>query len=104
MSEQSKGFTVNDRRHFTADGSPRVEQDEKPDEKPEPAEPPASAPAPEEGVDFASFLLSLAGQASQLLGLSPEPGADQKADLAGARQIISILEMLRDKTEGRRSP
>ena len=98
MSEQPKGFTVNDRRHFTADGSPRAEFDERP-ARTEAETPPASP----EGVDFGSFLLSLAGQASLLLGLAGEPGKESEVDLAGARQIISVLDMLKDKTEGRRS-
>ncbi len=101
MSEQPKGFTVNDRRHFTADGSPREVREE------------ATAPVrteaktaagPEERVEFGGFLLSLASQASLLLGLAAEGGEKEpQPDLAGARQIISILEMLKDKTEGRRS-
>ncbi|HSF03243.1 MAG TPA: DUF1844 domain-containing protein [Solirubrobacterales bacterium] len=105
MSEQPKGFTVNDRRHFTADGSRR-------DVREEPSPPVGSeakdAAGPEARVDFGGFLLSLAGQASLLLGLDEE-GAKEggekepQPDLAGARQIISILEMLKDKTEGRRS-
>lgn len=99
MSEQPKGFTVNDRRHFTADGTPRAERDE----APAPADAGAT-PGEQERVDLGSFLLSLAGQASLLLGLGAESGQDApKVDLAGARQIISILEMLADKTEGRRS-
>ena len=61
----------------------------------QPSPPPASA-------DFASFLLSLAGQASALLGLDAE-GEKPPVDLEGARHIISVLEMLKDKTEGRRS-
>ena len=34
-----------------------------------------------------------------LLGAEGQP-----ADLQGAREMIAILEMLRDKTEGRRTP
>jgi hypothetical protein len=103
MSEQPKGFTVNDRRHFAPDGSPR-------DARPEPPQAPASAPAGSgpradaEPVDFGAFLLSLAAQATALLGIAaPEGEPAAEPDLAGARQIISILEMLKDKTEGRRS-
>ncbi|HJS57506.1 MAG TPA: DUF1844 domain-containing protein [Vicinamibacteria bacterium] len=103
MSEQSKGFTVNDRRHFTADGSPRETGEEKPTAVPgsdaeavRPSPPPASA-------DLGSFLLSLAGQASVLLGLDAEGEKQRNVDLEGARHIISVLEMLKDKTEGRRS-
>ena len=42
--------------------------------------------------------VGLATQASMLLGREGQP-----ADLDGAREMISILEMLRDKTEGRRT-
>ncbi|HET7292488.1 MAG TPA: DUF1844 domain-containing protein [Vicinamibacteria bacterium] len=106
MSEESKGFTVNDRRHFTADGTPRAEGTSRGDPEAGPVrsagEPSPTAP---EGVDFGSFLLSLAGQASVLLGAGGEKGEEaRKADLDGARQVISILEMLKDKTEGRRTP
>jgi hypothetical protein len=108
MTEERKSFTVNDRRRFTADGESR-------EREPEPAEP---APRPEtpgvEGstpgprnvdagapVDFGQFLLSLGAQASFLLGRQEEAGRSQA--LEGARSIISILEMLKDKTEGRRT-
>jgi hypothetical protein len=104
MSEQSKGFTVNDRRHFTADGSPRKVSEEKPTADPgSDAEAVASSPPPAH-VDFGSFLLSLAGQASALLGLDGEGEKQQDLDLEGARHIISVLEMLKEKTEGRRTP
>ena len=102
MSEESKGFTVNDRRHFTADGSPRAPGKEKPTAVPgSDAEAVQPSPLPA-SADFASFLLSLAGQASALLGLDAE-GEKPPVDLEGARHIISVLEMLKDKTEGRRS-
>lgn len=103
MSEQPKGFTVNDRRHFAPDGSPR-ELDAEP-AAPEPGGSEADAAASAaEGIDFGGFLLSLAAQASQLLGLAVEDGAPaREPDLPAARQIISILEMLKDKTEGRRT-
>lgn len=106
MSEQSKGFTVNDRRHFTADGSPREEREEKAREEKAPSPEPEAQTAPPpfaEKVDFGSFVISLAGQASVLLGLDVGGEAKPQLDLAGARQLISILEMLKDKTEGRRS-
>jgi hypothetical protein len=131
LSEEKKPFTVSDRRHFTPEGEARrPERDEAPrDEAPvrivgsgsaRPPEPragsprptaPAAAPAPVvppapgEGVDFASFLVSLAAQASMLLGLAAEPGMEpEPPDLPGARSMIAILEMLQDKTEGRRTP
>jgi hypothetical protein len=48
---------------------------------------------------FTAFVMSLGAQASMLLG--GVEGA--QADLDGARWLISILEMLREKTEGRRT-
>jgi hypothetical protein len=129
MSETEKPFTVSDRRHFTADGRPREEtepeaSDARPGEtaSPPPREsatpPPGEQPPAEfreppprgEGdagvgpADFSQFLLSLGAQASILLtgqGLPEDAGPEEALD--GARSIISILEMLRDKTDGRRT-
>jgi hypothetical protein len=133
MSESEKSFTVSDRRHFTPDGRPRDEGDrEEPgsvpparsEREPAIAEPtggsepprPAQAPprrddsepaardAPGETADFSQFLLSLGAQAGMLLtgeGLPEDMDASQR--LAGARSLIAILEMLKEKTEGRRT-
>ena len=70
-------------------------------------EPPAReerASGPPPPADLGSFCLSLATQASGLLdgGGLPE-GASVAEGLQGARSIIAILEMLHDKTEGRRT-
>jgi hypothetical protein len=129
MSDENKGFKVKDRRLFTSEGERREAEADADTPAPPasvepaaaaavappagagPAEPPpapapAPAPAPSRGaeapvgdqVGFASFLMSLAAQAGALL---ESGGADE---LDGARQIISILEMLADKTAGRRTP
>ena len=129
MSETEKPFTVSDRRHFTADGRPREETESEASEAPpgetvsppppERATPPPGGQPPAElreppprgdrgaGVgpaDFSQFLLSLGAQASMLLtGQGLPEGADPEEALDGARSIISILEMLRDKTDGRRT-
>lgn len=108
MSEQPKGFTVNDRRHFAPDGSPRdaeVEATPPPTAVPEPGRHAVEEPRDTgEPVDFGGFLLSLAAQASLLLGLAVEDGAPaREPDLPAARQVISVLEMLKDKTETRRT-
>jgi hypothetical protein len=110
MSEEKKSFTVRDRRHFTAEGQSR-------EGEPEASTPSEVTGAPEaspvataaEGqddagaapaADFAGFLLSLAAQAS----LTFQPGEEGEApDLAAARHFISLFEMLKDKTEGRRT-
>ncbi|SRR5260221_8173524 len=116
-----KPFAVNDRRHFTAEGQPR---DKAPDDessapadessaRPAPAPTEGGAPARDEraaasgpapGADLGSFCLSLATQASVLLdGRGLPEGASAEEGLQGARSIIAILEMLHDKTEGRRT-
>lgn len=121
MSESDeKPFTVNDRRHFTADGDAR----DTPAKAAAPVEasPPGAGgaagespaePAVSEGlpqrpagpVDFASFLFSLGAQAGALLtGTGVEEGMSAEDALAHAQQIIAILEMLQDKTQGRRTP
>jgi len=128
MTEEKKPFTVSDRRHFTAEGETRVKT---PEEAPAPAPPPAAPPPPpraekpegkpaapihtaDEGpapgptgeeappMDFIGLLVSLATQAGYLM--SPEPGSGAAPDLAAARSIIALLEVLREKTEGRRTP
>lgn len=120
MSEDRKGFTVNDRRHFTADGQVRAAQEEEspvvdspvPAEPPLPAREPAPVPAvprpagPSVGhaVALGDLLVQLAGNASLLLGLAAPEGEEPQVDLEGAREVIGILEMLLDKTEGRRTP
>jgi len=119
MNERDKPFTINDRRHFTAEGHARQEGD-----VPPVAAPPAGPPAPEEPaadapkadetppagapgapgpIDFAQFVLSLGAQAGMLLSPAEGSGESGAEALEGARQIISILEMLKDKTEGRRT-
>lgn len=55
------------------------------------------------GLDFAGLILSLGAQASLLLGLAEGPEDDPPPDLEGAQAIISLLEVLREKTEGRRT-
>lgn len=123
MSEEKKSsFTVKDRRHFNADGEARDERDQtvKTEEKAEAREqprpvPPSSEPAeaaarggPETArrptLDFAGLLLSLGAQASLLLGLGDDDEGGPAPDFEGAQAIISLLEVLRDKTDGRRTP
>lgn len=111
-----KPFTVNDRRHFTPEGQPRqedlAEEAARPSAEPEPSPArPDPAPARPRGpgappkADLASFVISLATQATFLLdGRGLPEGASPEEGQYGAQSIISILEMLQDKTEGRRTP
>jgi len=107
MSQTEKSFTVSDRRHFTPDGRPRDDAAERPGPEAltDPTPPGSSAPrstgAP---ADFSQFLATLAAQAGMLLSGEGLPeDADRGAALEGARSIISILDMLKEKTEGRRT-
>jgi hypothetical protein len=111
MSETEKPFTVSDRRHFAPDGRPRAAGDAVTDAAPaeanrprdEARDPsPRAAPAAPAVADFSQFLLSLGAQAGVLLsGERAETGRAEA--LQGAQSIIAILEMLKEKTEGRRS-
>ncbi len=118
MNEEKKTFNVKDRRMFTAEGDVRRQaEDEARDERPANEPPPRSgedadpdhatsgrdeAPeakadlGPEGPVDFPNFLVSLAAQGMQAL-------MDQPPRLREARAMVSILEMLEDKTRGRRT-
>ncbi len=118
MSEDRKPFTVKDRRHFTADGQVRSEQSEEsavadspvlpepilPPREPMPVSPPRRAQkSVGHAVALSDLLMQLAGNASVLLGLAAPEGEEPQVDLEGAREVIGILEMLHDKTEGRRT-
>jgi hypothetical protein len=109
MSQSEKSFTVSDRRHFTPEGRPRDDASE-PQGEGQAAEARARAAAPGPGpdsdgpADFSHFLLGLAAQAGQLLAGQELPeGTTPEQALSGARSIIAILEMLKDKSEGRRT-
>lgn len=99
MEQAEPNLKVTDRRHFTADGELKPEVPSASavaEPAPPPVAPPANEPAEAAEVSFASFIISLATQAADYLG------GDHK-DLGAARQMISALEMLKDKTEGRRT-
>ena len=117
MSEDKKPFTVSDRRHFTPEGEVRKSDADEPQAGPpgvtggEPAAP-ASAGVPSAAVDadderasrfpsdFLGLLISLGAQGSMLLMGGPEGEAP---DLEGARSLIELLGVLKEKTEGRRT-
>lgn len=116
--KEPKGIKVLDRRRFDSVGNER--SDEAPREVKPPAEPaPRSQPAPkrtatatieppapegegeEEGINFSSFVMSLATQTLMQLGeMEPPPGVEIHVDREAARQTIDILRMLQRRTEG----
>lgn len=102
MSQSDKSFTVSDRRHFTVEGRPREEEAGAEEPRSAPSATPRVEDAP---ADFSHFLLGLAAEAGRLLAGEGLPeGTSAEQALSGARSLIAILEMLKDKTEGRRTP
>ncbi|HZY59041.1 MAG TPA: DUF1844 domain-containing protein [Candidatus Binataceae bacterium] len=110
--EKSRGFKVDDRRRFSAEGEPKPEHEaaETPPPHPQPAqEPPprqrepqagAQAPPPPE-INFVTFVVSLSTQALMHLGEIPDPISNQpERDLPAAQHVIDILGMLQEKTRG----
>jgi hypothetical protein len=133
MSEEKKPFTVSDRRHFTSEGEVRKSDADEPTAvsrpaaeagAPAPAPAAATAPVPPPGTeaaahramadagadeeggsrfpsDFLGLLISLGAQGSMLLMGGPE---GEPPDLESARSLIELLGVLKEKTEGRRTP
>jgi Domain of unknown function (DUF1844) len=103
-----RSFTVSDKR-FSA----RRESEDRPSESPHVAASSAerSPQAPPqgggehattvEGIDFASFLISLGTQAFMHLGDIPNPMTQQREkDLPAAKHMIDLLGILETKTKG----
>ena len=112
MTEDKKPFSVTDKRKFTPEGEARPGADAEEGSPEGPQRAGAAAPDPpprhEPGErasqfpkDLIGLLVSLGAQASLLLLGSPEVGPP---DLEGARNLITLLETLKEKTEGRRTP
>ena len=122
--EDKRGFKVQDRRRFSAEGETK-EGGDAPSASSEPLEikskpsagasetasksqAAASHPAsshqssePPAELTFAAFLWSLSEQALAALGEVPDPSSGQVSrDLIMAQQMIDIIIMLRDKTRG----
>ena len=112
--EKSKGFKVQDKRRFSAEGDarPDVEQGEtaaanasKVGAAPEPPPSPAGGAEHQHEhqieMTFSTFLVGLSTEALAALGEMPDPMTGKSLrDLGAARQLIDILGILRDKTRG----
>jgi Domain of unknown function (DUF1844) len=128
-SDDKRGFKVQDRRRFSAEGEAKAGAEDTPTESsealdikskpaasgPEPSATPqagasqpkasrqSSEPPPE--LTFAAFLWSLSEQALAALGEIPDPMSGKVThDLTLAQQMIDIIIMLRDKTRGNLDP
>lgn len=95
---ESKGFTVNDRRGETREESPKAEA-QTPPKRPEKEHRHAHR------IDFPTFVMSLSTSAFVHLGLVEDPVTRKKdKDLELAKQDIDLLEMLAEKTKGNLTP
>ncbi len=118
-AKEGAGFKVSDRRMFTPDGEPIERREADTGLKEESDHVSAERTAPEgstgEGerrdedesrsIDFSSFLLSLATSAMAYLGEVPDPASGKTVEsLDGAKQMIDILSLLREKTRGNLEP
>ena len=121
---KEESFKVIDRRLFTAEGELRKEalEDEARSEPaarpapqpaadtraPAPGAPPAAQPAVEAPLPSPAFrrlVESLAQNAAMFLGGYADPRTGQAmVDLEGARELIDMLDALRDKTRGNLAP
>ena len=114
---EAETFRVIDRRLFTAEGDLRQDladqiaaeaAKEKPPAKPvQPTETPSvpQAEAPRPLHYFQVLLESLARNAALMLGGYADPRTGQVVvDLDGARELVEMLEALRDKTRGNLAP
>ena len=113
---EASQFKIIDRRQFTSEGKIRQEsetepepdeapppqvQEEKPPQVQEEKPPETAEQDTQEGMNFSSFLLSLATTGMVHLGEIPEPTTGQKLEnLEAASQMIDILGILKEKTEG----
>ncbi len=88
--EASKGFKVIDRRGGRGEERPAQGAEEAP------AHDPALGT-----IDFTTFVLSLGSSAMVHLGDAPDPETGEKhKSVPHARQLIDLIDMLREKTRG----
>lgn len=116
-------FRVVDRRLFTSEGELRPEiaaEQKRENAKPQSAAPPPATeaekaadapaanqetPAPKADRNFQMLIDLLARNAAALLGGIPDPSTGQAyLDLEGAREMIDMLDTLREKTHGNLAP
>lgn len=107
--QNEKAFTVSDKRfsarHETSEEPRAADAPTGSSSTAQQTRAPASADTPPttppEGVDFASFLVSLGTQAFMHLGDIPNPMQQKREkDLPAAKHLIDLLGLLQAKTKG----
>ena len=100
MSEESS-FTVRDRRSSLGASSEGKTEPTKISETVKPAEKKEEHEAHHIPVNFTSFILSLAASAFIHLGEEADPATGRKSvELPNARQVIDLIALLEEKTQG----
>lgn len=121
--KHEESFRVVDRRLFNSEGElrPEIAEEQTREQakaKPSPLQPDAKSnkaipaapaapetPAPKPDRNFQLLIDLLARNAAALLGGIPDPGTGQAyLDLEGAREMIDMLDTLREKTRGNLAP
>jgi len=110
MAEQEKGFTVKDRRMFSAD-EPATAENKATASEPSQSETERTAGEPEQAraplpqINFPTFIASLNASALVHLGIIEDPVSGKaEKNLPMAKQTIDILSMLQQKTTGNLTP
>jgi hypothetical protein len=115
--EKERGFKVQDRRRFSAEGEAKAGTEDtaskfdQPELKPGSAAKPAAFESPKSSPDagsgpvleinFATFLVGLSSEALAALGEIPDPSShERRHDLGSAQQLIDVIGMLQEKTRG----
>ena len=103
--QEKRGFKVEDRRRFSESGEARPEPHaaatQPAVEAPAAPRPAHAEPHPPFAMSFSTFVISLSTQVLVHLGEIPNPGDNTLAvDLVAAKQLIDILGILKDKTQG----
>lgn len=108
--QESKGFTVQDRRRFSPEtGEAREDTAEAQEAANQASQQTTAAQERADGaqanalpeIDFSTFVISLSTQVLMHLGEIANPASGKvEADISVAKQVIDILAMLCDKTRG----
>ncbi|MGZ8425538.1 MAG: DUF1844 domain-containing protein [Candidatus Binatia bacterium] len=109
--QESKGFTVQDRRRFSPEtGEAREDTAEAQEAAHQASQQGSAAQERVDGaaqanalpeIDFSTFVISLSTQVLMHLGEIANPASGKvEADISVAKQVIDILAMLSDKTRG----
>jgi hypothetical protein len=102
---EEEGFKVVDRRGRLREAAeaPLIPETRVEPPAPKPAAPESPPPPPQQGPSLTPLFVMLARSALMHLGEADPMTGERVLDLEGAREVIDLLLLLRDKTQGHRS-